>query len=423
MSEHPWSRMPDLRGVVEARDATAVVAAARQRVEDREEVVRAWVGLDERAQDQARALDAADRAPEMPLFGVPVGVKDIIDVAGLPTRCGSIVTPREVAEESASCVSRLEELGAVVLGKTVTTEFAYFRPGPTRNPWQPEHTPGGSSSGSAAAVASGMVPLALGTQTAASLVRPAAFCGVAGLVLSHGTVDLSGIVGLSPSLDSLGLITRTVDDLALAYEALSGRACVNAADGHLLLWSGSGIGQLEPVMEQALARLPGLLADWSAAPGDLDDHVRTLALDHATIMAYEAARERSQELREHRDQLSAPLVELLEQGRRTSDDEYWQASYRRDRSRLDLERALEGTFIIGPAALGAAPAGLGSTGSPIMSRPWQAVGFPTVAVPGLRTSTGLPVGLQVIGRPGSEPTLLAVAAQVEQALRAAETLS
>ena len=193
---------------------------SRARIAEEDAAVQAWVCLSDRAESDAADRDAS--ATSGPLQGVPIGVKDIIDVAGLPTRCGSSITSPDPASASAACVRDLENLGAVVQGKTVRTEFAYFQPGPTRNPKAPGRTPGGSSSGSAAAVAAGMVPLALGSQTAGSVSRPAAYCGVAGMVLAHGAVDLSGIAGLSESLDSLGLIARGVADLAYAYQALMG---------------------------------------------------------------------------------------------------------------------------------------------------------------------------------------------------------
>ena len=208
MQGYPWNGSPTLREtltkVAGGTPAASVYADARARIEECEPQLSAWAALDSRATSRAEELDARPVSNVLPLRGVPVGVKDIIDVAGLPTRCGSSVTSPDPAELSAACVERLEDCGAVVVGKTVTTEFAYFKPGPTKNPWNTGHTPGGSSSGSAAAVASGMVPLARGTQTAASLIRPAAYCGIAGLVMGRGTADLTGITGLSPSLDNPG---------------------------------------------------------------------------------------------------------------------------------------------------------------------------------------------------------------------------
>lgn len=421
MSE-PWSGTPGVSEMIkDGRSAVERVTGARERIAALDPEIRAWVVRDDRALTRAGELDGSSHRAALPLFGLPVGVKDIIDVAGLPTRCGSPITSAEPVASSAACVTRLEALGAVMMGKTVTTEFAYFQPGPTRNPWAPGHTPGGSSSGSAAAVAAGMVPLALGSQTAASLIRPAAYCGIAGLVLGNGTANLSGIVGLSPSLDSLGLLTRDVADLRHVFHAFTGTVpSEDVTDPRLLAWGGSDIAPLDAAMRAALDALPTILRDLRLTAFEGDDHIRTLAADHVTIMGREAARERVTELREHGDELSRPLFELLESGTRVTDDEYWQATYRRDRSRADVGADLADAFVIGPAATGPAPAGLEATGSPIMSRPWQALGFPTVAVPGLRTRSGLPIGLQMIGPPASEGRLLAAAEQVQRCLEAAD---
>lgn len=421
MQGYPWNGSPTLREtltkVAGGTPAASVYADARACIEECEPQLSAWAALDSRATSRAEELDARPVSNVLPLRGVPVGVKDIIDVAGLPTRCGSSVTSPDPAELSAACVERLEDCGAVVVGKTVTTEFAYFKPGPTKNPWNTGHTPGGSSSGSAAAVASGMVPLALGTQTAASLIRPAAYCGIAGLVMGRGTADLTGITGLSPSLDSLGFMARTVEDLRIAHAAFTGTDPVDAGAAPLLVWNGSDLADLDPAMRAALRRLPEWLDGWDVTDFAHDDHITTLAADHAVIMAYEAARERRRERENHLADLSGPLAELLTGGTQINEDDYWGADYRCGRSRGDLTEVLQGRFIIGPAAQGPAPAGLEATGSPIMSRPWQALGFPTVAVPGLVTDSGLPLGLQMIGAPGTEDALLAAAMRVEERLR------
>ena len=197
-----------------ARERTGRV---RRDIESEEPRIRAWVALSADVEQHAAAVDASPEG--LPLAGISVGVKDIIDVEGLPTRAGTCLTNAGPVSSDAACVARLRALGAVVQGKTVTTEYAYLQPGPTRNPHAPDHTPGGSSSGSAAAVGAGTIPLALGTQTAGSLTRPASFCGTAGMVLPPGSVDMAGIVGLSHSLDSLGLLTRTVDDLRYVHAA------------------------------------------------------------------------------------------------------------------------------------------------------------------------------------------------------------
>ncbi|WP_432557860.1 amidase [Granulicoccus sp. GXG6511] len=410
--------------VTEGRATAAeVLADARNRIQQGEPRVHAWVALDPGADRSAGEVDAGRRSG--PLSGVPVGVKDIIDLAGLPTRCGSDITSAEPVGASAACVELLQSRGAVVVGKTVTTEFAYFKPGPTENPAAPGHTPGGSSSGSAAAVAAGMVPLALGSQTAGSLTRPAAFCGVAGMVLTRGAVDLGGITGLSPSLDSLGLLARSVEDLAYAQEALIGAGAGATGSGHILIWRGSDLDTVAPAMAQAVALAEERLAEDMPGVGQLDwdDHVQTLAADHATIMAYEACRERP-ELLGRLDELSAPLGELLRTGQRVVNDDYQAALIRRDRSMAELEVLLRDSgVIVGPAALGPAPAGLSVTGSPVLSRPWQLLGLPVVTVPGVRSGDGRPLGLQVIGLPGAEGRVLAQARRLERLIAGTRTES
>lgn len=417
------SRPPLLLDVVESVRAGRMsvgdlVAAAQQKVAEREPQTLAWVQMSQTAHETARALDADSE--HLPLRGVIIGVKDIIDVAGLPTRCGSPATTSGTpAAGSAACVRRLEALGAVVLGKTATTEYGYFAPAPTLNPAAPGHTPGGSSSGSAAAVAAEMVPLALGTQTAGSTIRPASYCGVVGMVLAQGSVDTSGITGLSYSLDSLGLFTRTVDEVAHVHRLLTGAPRVSEPPQTtpVHVWRAEGLG-VEPSMSALLDRVAAILADERPVHDlDWDDHIVTLMRDQPVVMAYEAARER-RSLLERLDQLSTPLAELLTTGTATSDDAYRAALVRCSTSRTRLEQFLDAHdgVIIGPAAPGPPPAGLEATGSPDMSRPWQAMGLPQVSVPGATTFEGLPLGIQVIGIPGREDQVIEVARTLERLL-------
>jgi Asp-tRNA(Asn)/Glu-tRNA(Gln) amidotransferase A subunit family amidase len=402
-------------------DPTAGETLARQtrdQIEQSEPRLRAWVELAADTAAQARAAGNADQT--LPLRGISVGVKDLIDVAGLPTRAGSKVTSSEPVAVDAPVITRLRALGAVVQGKTVTTEYGYFAPGPTRNPHSADHTPGGSSSGSAAAVGAGTVPLALGTQTAGSLTRPASFCGTAGMVLAHGTTDMSGITGLSESLDSLGLLTRTVEDLRYVYRAFTGSAApTTKTTNSALLWHGSHLDQVSTPMRRLLDELPRLVTKLGldCRPLEWDDQIRTLATDHPTVMAHEAAITRS-ELADRKHLLSAPLRELLEQGADISSADRDHALVRRDRTLDELGRLLgTDSLIIGPAALGPAPAGLSATGWPILSRPWQLLGLPVVTVPGAMTTTGLPLGVQIIGLPGREQEMLGFGVELEYLLR------
>ena len=406
------------------REAGELVAAARQRIEAEDPEVRAWVALSQNASRDAEAVDARTDSP--PLRGAVVGVKDIIDVAGLPTRCGSPATtsPEPVAS-SAAIVRRLESLGAVPIGKTETTEYAYFAPAPTVNPVAPERTPGGSSSGSAAAVAAGMVPLALGTQTAGSTTRPASYCGVVGMVLAHGSTDLTGITGLSPSLDSLGLLTRTVADVAHVHQLLTNSAAFTdpSEPAPIHVWRGHDLAVGTSMSAAVEAAVAGL-ADTGHPITDLDwdDHIFTLVRDHPIVMAREAAASRPDLLERSMD-ISIQLTQLLEQGQAIDEETYQQALVRCATSRTRLEQFLEddGGVVIGPAAQGPPPERSTGTGSPELSRPWQAMGLPVVTVPGARTAEGLPLGIQVIGIPGQEARIFAVARTLERVLAQAST--
>jgi Asp-tRNA(Asn)/Glu-tRNA(Gln) amidotransferase A subunit family amidase len=403
------------------RAASDLVHQTRTQIQAREPELKAWVALSSDIAAEAALLDQTEAT--LPLRGISMAVKDLIDVKGLPTRAGSSITSPTPATKDADCVARLRSLGAVVQGKTVTTEFGYFAPGPTTNPRVPGHTPGGSSSGSAAAVGSGTIPLALGTQTAGSLTRPASYCGAAGMVLAKGSTSMSGIIGLSESLDTLGLLTRSVDDLRTVYRALQDPDAVTSrsnGDITVFIWHGSELGVVTPPMRELIQRLPQLIDDLEieCRPLDWDDQVWTLATDHGVVMAHEAAGARSAELRWHANALSLPLRQLLEEGGQIPKADHRAALMRRDRSLELLTGLLNGKgVVIGPAALGPAPKGLAATGSPILSRPWQLLGLPVVVVPGAVTTTGLPLGLQIVGLPGREGDMLDLGTELENLVR------
>lgn len=403
-------------------DIRALAQESRAEIERYEPRLRAWAELSDLDAELAR-----QPAADAPLAGVMVGVKDIIDVRGLPTRCGSHLTEDVPQTEDAACVQRLRDLGAVIQGKTVTTEFGYFSPGPTTNPFHDGHTPGGSSSGSAAAVGAGTVHCALGTQTAGSLTRPASFCGVAGLVVTAGSTSLDGVSGLSHTLDSLGLLARDTADLDVIYRAFSGRTTDEVPEPdqlRVLVWEGSGVLNLDADMAHLLRTAAGLCADLGAevAKLDWDDHIRTLVDDHKLIMGHEAARGLGRQLGEDRDQVSPQLCQLLDFGDEVGETSYREAMFRRDVSWESLQREVDGhTVILGPAAAGAAPPLDEGTGSPELSRPWQLLGLPVVTVPGARTAKGLPLGIQLVGRRGSETMLLRLGRALEPLLRALPT--
>lgn len=377
------------------------------RIAAREPDVGAWQHLPER-----RPHVATDG----PLAGVPIGVKDIFDTADLPTECGSAVYRGRRPERDAWLVAKLRSLGATVVGKTVTTEFAYFSPGKTRNPHDPQRTPGGSSSGSAAAVAAGMVPAAVGSQTAGSTTRPASFCGTAALTISHGTLRPDGMAPLAPSLDTPGLFTADVADLKRIFAALTGRTAPRRelASLRLLVTDGHEFATADPEMRAALDRLRGALESAGARCDDLELNAaqRELPADQAMLMACEAA-EALAFLDDHRDEASPQILALIGEGRRTTGAEYQGLLERRTAHREDVLATLAGhDAILLPGAVGPAPADLETTGDPVLSRPWHLLGMPAVALPGYRTGTGLPLGMQLVAAPGTDETLLEVAAAV-----------
>ncbi|AIG76442.1 Hypothetical protein AJAP_17870 [Amycolatopsis japonica] len=397
----PWSLRELVQDLRQGR--TTPEAASRRalaRIAETDAELRAWV----------------DRTAFLPGTGVPLGVKDIIDLAGVPTRCGSTLRAEAApATSDAAIVTAWRSAGMAPLGKTVTTEFAFFAPGPTRNPAALGHTPGGSSSGSAAAVASGQVPLALGSQTAGSVTRPASYCGVASLVMSHGRYPSTGVTGLSPSLDSHGVFAATAADLALAWSALTGDSAREPRPPRILVWSADALDVVEAPMRHALTQAAKRLREAGATVEPFRDEQLMVELTaaHPVVMAYEAARERSAELAVA-ERLSAPLAQLLRAGAATSADEYETARATIAEGSDRLADVFD--VVLGPAAPGAAPHGLEATGNPVLSRGWQALGLPVVTVPGFTDAAGLPLGLQLVGRHGGENELLGHACWAERVL-------
>lgn len=399
--------------------ATDLAAAVRNDIDRYEPRLQAWVSF---VQDEARNVQCADLSTA-PLAGISVGVKDNIDVAGLPTRVGSSVTSAKPAKQDAAIVARLKSLGAIVQGKTVTTEFGYFSPGPTVNPWAHDHTPGGSSSGSAAAVGANTVPIAVGTQTAGSLTRPASFCGAAGMVLPVEPDAMEGVTGLSETLDALGIMSRSVADLDWVHSALTDRTSGDdsqADSTSIYVWDGSDLLPIAAEMQGLIQEIPRLGSEIEAEVAHFDwtDHVITLTEDHYIVMGYEAARNMAPVLRAYETALSPRLRSLLKNGAEIPEQTYREALIRRGSSYRALQRLLGSNgIIIGPAAQGPPNAFIDGTGSPDLSRPWQLLGLPIVIVPGARTTSGLRLGLQLIGLPGSESKLLAVGRRLEALLR------
>jgi len=403
--------------------AVALVEACFDRIAAREPVVGAWHHL-----DRAAALAAARRcdasAPSGPLHGIPIAVKDLIDTSDMPTGYGSTIYEGHRPAADAACVALARAAGAIVLGKTVTTEFACFTAGKTVNPHNPAHTPGGSSSGSAAAVADGMVPLALGTQTAGSVIRPAAYCGVVGFKPSFGMIARAGVKPLADSLDTIGTMARNVADAAFFAGILGGRpglreVAMPAAPPRFGLYRTPMWEEREPSTEAALDHARAALERAGAQIAEIPippEH-RGLSAAQESVMGFELVRGLAYERLQHSAELSPRLGQLIDVGMTIGADEY-------DAARAETAAArarLDGFFgsceaLLAPAAPGEAPAGLGYTGNPVFSRMWTLLGVPCVTLPAIWGASGLPTGIQLIGRPDRDAPLMAAALFAERAL-------
>ncbi|MGP1256554.1 MAG: amidase [Kiloniellales bacterium] len=390
--------------------------ACLARVAEREPEVKAWVCFE---------ADAARRAAETaagPCAGLPLGVKDVFDTTDWPTGYGSPLYIGHRPGQDAAAVALAREAGCVVPGKTVTTEFAYFHPGPTANPHNPAHTPGGSSSGSAAAVGAGMVPFALGTQTAGSIIRPAAFCGVVGYKPTFATISTFGVKQFAWSLDTVGVFARDVADAALLAEALSGlplRPSSPSGTPRIGLcrtaqWAAVSAPMAAKIeAAAAAARVAGAQVIEVSLPAACD----SLLGDQKLVMAYEGARALAHERRTAREALSAPLLELTDAGAVADSDAYLQARARTRTARAALaELFTEVDILLTPPAPDAAPEGLKATGDPMFNRIWTLLGLPCLALPAGTDPAGLPLGLQLVGRFDDDARLLAGAAWLERVL-------
>jgi Asp-tRNA(Asn)/Glu-tRNA(Gln) amidotransferase A subunit family amidase len=409
-----------------------LVEACLARIREVDANVHAWAFLDpDHALAQARAADEyrLSGQPTGALHGVPVGIKDIFDTADMPTENGSALYAGRTPSRDATVVSRLRAAGAVIVGKTVTTEFAYFSPGKTRNPHNPEHTPGGSSSGSAAAVAAEMVPLAIGSQTNGSTIRPAAFCGVVGFKPTHGLISRHGVLALSRTLDHVGLFARTIDDIALLAEQLAGhdegdpdtrpRARIPFID----------VAAQEPPLPPMFAFMKTPM--WERTDDDtkegfaeiveqMESQVEEVELFpsateawqwHQTIMAAEMAANLEREWNAGRDRLSEQLRAQIERGREVRAVDYQRAISRIMPIHESLLELFEQRYdaILTPAAPGPAPKGLDSTGDPSFCTLWTLCGMPCISLPLLQSTSGLPLGVQLVGPRHGDARLLRTA--------------
>ena len=403
--------------------AETLLRSCLERIREREPQVRAWVHLDEEA-----AIASARRADASPpsglLHGIPVGFKDVIDTADLPTSYGSSIYAGHQPIADAVCVALTREAGAVVLGKTASTEFAYRHPSACANPHNTAHSPGGSSSGSAAAVADYMVPLAVGTQTSGSVIRPAAYCGVHAIKPGYGELSFSGVRHLAESLDTLGCMGRSIEDLALFMAALQMRDYQRVGDGlphapRLAVYRSEFWSNATPVarqqFDQAIERLARAGAEITeiANPG-LDKKL----LDACWLVTkFEAGRMLVHEHRQHREAMSAPAQALVRDAQSIGLDTYHAASAELERGRNHLLAQLapfDGTLTL--SAVGDAPLGLHDTGPVLFNYLWTLAWTPALNLPVMRGEKGLPIGLQVIGARRGERALLATGRWIERQL-------
>lgn len=374
-----------------------------------------------------------DGAPNAPsthgvLAGVPIALKDNIDTARLPTGYGSAIYTGYQPGRDAACAALLELAGAHIIGKTVSTEFAHRAPGATRNPWNLAHTPGGSSSGSAAAVGAGMVPLALGTQTTGSVIRPAAYCGVLGYKPTYGDINVSGVLANSPSFDTVGIMARCVTDLVLARRALLDVSVAQAAPADIAtlrvgvcrtpFWDA-----VAPAMQALVINAAQTLEAQGARVVEFADAGAFAGVGEASVVVsgYEFARTLAAERRSHYAQLSAVLRDgRMADGLRVTHADYVAAQRRLAAARLTLDQAFAGIdVVLTPAAPGAAPEGLAFTGSADLNMLWTSLHTPALTLPVTRDEHGLPLGLQLAAPRYADDALLAMAQSIFPALKSA----
>jgi amidase len=405
--------------------AEAVTRDCLKRIQAREATVQAWATVDpELALKQARKLDSGPRRGA--LHGVPIGVKDVIDTFDLPTEMGSAIYKGNRAACDAACVAVARAAGAVILGKTVTAEFAGMFPGPTTNPHNPAHTPGGSSSGSAAAVADMMVPAAFGTQTGGSVLRPAAYCGVVGYKPTFNLINRSGIKFAAESLDTIGVITRTIDDAELLTAAVIGktparRAMESAPRLGLCrtpLWDTA-----QPETRHAVEDAAKRLAAAGASVREItlpEEFSRLFHASRETINNYERSKSMAGDFAAHGERISKVLSDRIRLGMAMRHDDYLAALRLAEDCRARIEVAYEGLdAMISPCVKGEAPRGLNPTGDPAFQQFWTVLYGPSMSLPTHRGPNGLPVGLQVVARRYDDDRLFACARWIMAKLGAA----
>jgi Asp-tRNA(Asn)/Glu-tRNA(Gln) amidotransferase A subunit family amidase len=391
-------------------------------IEAREADIGAFAALD-LAGTRTHAERGAVTLAAGPLRGLAVGIKDIFDTVDFPTEYGSPIYRGHRPAADASVVAMVRRAGGLIPGKTVTTELAYMQPARTRNPHNLEHAPGGSSSGSAAAVAAGMLPIAIGSQTGGSTIRPASFCGVAGFKPSYKIVPTVGAKCLSWSLDTVGFFAASVADVAFATAAITGRDLrvdgASPATPRIALMRTQSWDAADPEMQAAIERAARAAAAAGATVTEMEAPAILAEADtiHGVIERYEAYRSLAFEYDQRRDQLGPAMRKLLEEASGITADAYDAARRTTKRARQAFADVM-GTVdvVLTPSATGAAPRGLNSTGTPAFNRLWTLLGAPAVNVPGLKDAAGMPLGVQIVGRFGRDRAALEAAAFLERAM-------
>ena len=399
------------------------VEAALARYEQTEDLIHAFAHLD-KAQVRRVAKEQDEDQSDGPLKGLIVGIKDLINTADAPATYGSPIYQDNRPQQDAAIVQALRAAGAVPFGKTVTTEFALFSPPKTRNPWNLDHTPGGSSSGSAAAVAANVVPVALGTQTAGSVVRPATFCGIYGFKPSFGALPISGLKTISPSLDTLGILGQSLHDIRRVFHALRTTPTVPQAPLSLPLrlsflhtpWWSDISADLRDRLENVVARLQADNEQFTTNTSDKDRLFGELTQAQQVVMGAEVLVHLGQERQNHADQLSPVLQAYLDKCAQTNPAELIQAQGLLNQVKRQPDLIFgDADLLVSAAALGEAPT-RDTTGDPLLCRAWTALGIPCINLPIGFGKQGLPIGLQVAARPGQDELLLEAASRIAQSL-------
>ncbi len=356
-----------------------------------------------------------------PLFGVTLGVKDIFHVDGFTTQAGSKLPAQDLQGKEATSVTKLKNAGALILGKTITTEFAYFTPGPTRNPHNPSHTPGGSSSGSAAAVGAGMCDIALGTQTIGSVIRPAAFCGVVGFKPTYERISRAGVIPLSPTFDHVGVFAGDVETVRRVASVVISNWGMVIEERKPILGIPEGT-YLKNTSKEGLAHFENvcklLSTNYELHPVQVMDDFDGIKSRHDAIMSYDASQVHKEWYASHSALYSSKFSDLIKRGQSITN--YQLHLKARDAFREQITKIMNEHQIdlwICPPAVGPAPKGLESTGDPVMCLPWTQIGFPAINIPTIKNEEGLPMGLQLVGKWNSDESLLAWAEDIEKVVR------